>query len=365
MKPISRPVVRQRKSGRWEAKIYAGMRDGKAQYVYVSGETQTEVEAAAYARQRERQPVRSLKQASLTVREWSVEFTKIHGRSLRRSTQQMYQAPLKHILQAIGDMKLRDVEPIDIEHMQQAMLGTGLSPSYVRLAHVLVRNMFERARKLKILTHNPCTDVDAPSVKSARRGVLGIGDIWKLLDAFKGTWWHDHIFVLMHTGMRRGELLGLRVRDVDIDNATISIAQSVAESGSDIWIEAPKTESAVRQISVPSDVLDVLRRRIDVFKQHGNEALLFPNRHGQLQRPTSLSIAINDKAKRLGFAAWTHILRHSHGSVLLKATGDLAQVSKRLGHSNPAITARVYSHAMDRVDHSLAAASAAAFKRPE
>jgi len=366
MKQLSRPVLRQRSNGRWEAKIYNGMKSGKAQYVYCSANTQAEAESLAYAKQRERQPARALKQSSATVAEWSVEFLKMHGHSLRRTTQLMYQTLFtKHILPKLGDMKLRDVEAIDIQLMEQALLSAGLSPNYIRIVHVLVKLMFKRALKLKIILNDPSADVDPPSLTPARRGVLKVEDIWTLLDAFKGTWWYDHIFVLVHTGLRRGELLGLRVCDVNVGTSTISIIQSVTESGSNIWIQAPKTESAIRHISVPAEVLDVLKARIALFGQHGGEALLFPNRHGQPQRPSTLSWIISKKAEKCGLHAWPHIFRHSHASVLLKMTGDLAQVSRRLGHSNPVITARIYAHAMAQVDHSLATASTAAFRRPE
>jgi len=366
MKKLSRPVLRQRPNGRWEAKTYAGMKDGKSHYVYCSADTQAEAADLAYAKQRERQPARTLKQSATTVAEWSVEFLKMHAHSLRRTTQVTYQSLLtKHILPKLGEMKLRDVEPIDIQLMEQELLVTGLSPNYIRTMHVLIGLMFARAFKLKIIPTNPCADVDPPSLKPTRRGVLSVADVWTLFDAFKGTWWHNHIFVLMHTGLRRGELLGLRVCDVNIDNATISVVQSVVECGSNIWIQGPKTKSAVRQISVPPEVLDVLKARIALFSQHGSEALLFPNQHGQPQRPSTLSRIISKKAKKCGLHAWTHILRHSHASALLQMTGDLAQVSHRLGHSNPVITARVYTHAMAKVDHSLAVASAAAFRRPE
>jgi integrase len=361
MSALRKPVLTQR--GRlWQAKTYIGRINGKSQYAYVSAETEAEATAAAYAKLREANPAVGLGQSALTLGEWMQQHLQYMQRERKHSTthraNQIYRAYIEPVL---AHKKLRQIAPLDIDLVHARLYKAQLSGSTIRQTHFLLNSAFRRAKRMGLMSTNPCADMDKPKLQEVRKQVLTIENLKALLAAFAGTWWHDHVLLLTHTGLRRGELLGLRRRDVDLIAGTITVGNTLLEIDSEMRVDTPKTAAGFRILALPADVMTMLKTRLETFDALSPDHPLFPNRDGDWQRPSSLSVAIKEQAKRLGLEAWTHLFRHSHASILLRATGDLAQVSKRLGHANTAITARVYSQAMEQVDHNMATVSGKLF----
>lgn len=356
MKALSKPVLSQRGS-RWQAKIYMGRIDGVSKYDYAYGATAAEAEAAAYAKQKEQRPAEALQQASLTFKEWFEFYLSQHGAELKSQTVSKYKWTYERYIDvSLGKRKLKEIEPVHISVLLTKLVEMKLGATSRNHVITLIKQVLQQAKSLKLIASNPAEDIKRPSRKGSEKPILSGDDIRGFMEAFKGTWWEDHIILLSYTGMRRAELLGMRRKDVDLQAGVLRIEQHLVEFRDEYKIETPKTERSRRTIAIPTAVRDMLRRRLDTFDL-APDAPLFPNRFGEWQRPTSFSEAITRMSRKHKIPAWAHLFRHSHASLLLAGTGDLAQVSKRLGHANTQVTARIYSHALERIDHSLADAS--------
>jgi len=159
---------------------------------------------------------------------------------------------------------------------------------------------------------------------------------------------------MAHTGLRRGEALGLRHQDLNLETGLISIVQTVGRSlYKGVIIEPTKTTYSRRNVDLDDDTVAVLRAHIgkqllnrmeleEAYKDHG---LVFPDQLGNPLNPMALTRAFQSFAMRLGLiGAKPHDLRHFHASVMLQNGQSLLLVSKRLGHASIATTGDIYGH---------------------
>ena len=159
---------------------------------------------------------------------------------------------------------------------------------------------------------------------------------------------------------------GPRWRNVDLDGAKLHVVEALEETRSGLTVKTPKTAAGRRTISLPAIVVDALRahRRAQLemrlalgLGKPSDDALVFPGIDGRHQSPRAFSMAWRRATRRLGLPAvhW-HALRHTHASMLIAAGVDVVTVSRRLGHSKPDVTLRVYSHLFAADDSAAAAA---------
>jgi integrase len=174
------------------------------------------------------------------------------------------------------------------------------------------------------------------------------------------------------TGMRRGELLALRLSDVDLDRATVRIERSLEETREGLRFKAPKTANGKRTISLPTNAVAVLREhrrklletRVALGRGKPNaDTLLFGEVDGSPRRPDQLSWLWRSACKSLKLPMVSfHALRHTHASALIAAGLDVVLISRRLGHGSPHVTLGVYGHLFKRDDTAAARAIEAAMR---
>ena len=189
---------------------------------------------------------------------------------------------------------------------------------------------------------------------------IGVG---QLLDASRGTELESPIVVAIGTGLRRGELLGLRWSDVDFPAARLSVQRMVETVNGVIRTKQPKTARSARTIALPQFVLDALRKRkLEQAKSrlflglgHDADAWVFTRADEQQWEPGSFSshFARLVKANKLPHIRF-HDLRHTFGTLALAAGIDLKQVSTALGHSTISMTANTYIHAVEALHRDAA-----------
>ena len=162
------------------------------------------------------------------------------------------------------------------------------------------------------------------------------------------------IHLIAYTGMRRGEALALKWEHVDLDNCHVVVKQSLSVPTDGIVIASPKTESSHR-------IVDLDHRTVEILRAHRERQLalaaklgvpppkkLFP-RHDrdEWQHPNTVRYAVRTLSQQAGCPYITlRSLRHFHATVALKATKDIAVVSKRIGHASPKTTLEVYAHVL-------------------
>ena len=241
----------------------------------------------------------------------------------------------------------------------------GLSPKTVRNIHLMLNKAMADAQRKGIVLRNVVNLADAPSLKNRQEGNIKAWTVEQLrtfLDAVRDHRLHPAFHLSSHTGMRRGEVLGLRWCDLDLDAKRLSVRQALVSIAYDVEISDVKTGTGRRTIDLDPVTVDVLKAwRIQRAEENGGiepkgEELVFVKPDGSWIHPQSFSQVLDRKVAKLDVPAISlHDLRHTHATLLLKAGVHVKIVSERLGHANVAFTMSVYQHVLPGMQAEAAA----------
>ena len=267
--------------------------------------------------------------------------------SLAESSKTSYEICMRlHIYPYIGAMKLRDVKPAQIREIM--FRASGLSLRVQRQILCILRNIFDTAVDDNIIVRSPVS----PKIKAKGSQTEAINPLTPeqedaLLKAAEGLKVYPFVFTLLHTGMRRGEITPLMWQDVDFDNDVIHIRRHAVpdKSGKPVIIDGAKTNAGVRDVPMPEDLKSYLR----ALMAKAESVYVFPTDKGMVYYSASLSTLWHTLNKRAGFETHPHQLRHTYATKLFEAGLDIKQVQYLLGHSDPNITLRIYTHYRDSV----------------
>ena len=260
-----------------------------------------------------------------------------------------------HLKPAMGGIALAKLTPAHIQSFYDARLGEGLSAGSVRKIHAVLHSALRRALRLQMIPRNPADCVDVPVVRPRERIALDETQTAQLLHAAEYTALHAPIFVAVFTGLRRGELLGLRWHDIDLENGVLRVVRTLEEAGKRLSFKEPKTPKSRRPVALGPSVIALLHQHYSEYEhareqfgpEFNREGLVFPNADGEPWSPPYFSICFRRLAKRAGFPGLClHGLRHTHASQLSRACGQPKVVQERLGHATMAITSDLYTHVL-------------------
>jgi len=272
-------------------------------------------------------------------------------------TAELYEHLLdRHILPTFGKTPLSRVTPSAVRSWHA---GIALEhPTTAAKAYRLLSQVCRAAVTDRVLAENPCRVKGAAAEHAPERPIASIAEVGALTDAMP-----DHlraaVLLAAWCQLRRGELLGLRRRDIDLLHGTLTVAQTRTVTMSGATLEkAPKTDAGARTVAIPANVLPVLTRHLERFTGPDPEALILVGEKGGPIRPQVLETAWQRARASIGRPELRlHDLRHS-GLTWSAATGaSIAELMRRAGHASPAAALR-YQHATDDRDRALAAALA-------
>ena len=221
-----------------------------------------------------------------------------------------------------------------------------------------------------ILVRNPVSQVTPPRWEQREMLTLDPQGVADLLRAANGSELCLPIAVLIGTGLRRGELFGLRWTDVDFDAGRLSVRRSVEMVKGQRRVKAPKTTRSARTIALAPFVIEALRRQRDQqnvrmslllgndleTRRRQKDAYVFDRADGTTWNPDSFSWSFAQLVRRADVPkVRLHDLRHSHATLALAAGTDLKTISAALGHSAIAVTANTYLHAVESLQQGHAA----------
>lgn len=296
----------------------------------------------------------------------------------------------KHLSPALGAIKLQKLTTQAIDAALSKMLTSGrrlrpaaegepapapsgLAPRTVRHHAIVLKQALDQAVTWQLLARNPADGCTLPQVPDEEIEILSDTQVGDVLTKLRAHALYPIVSLALGTGMRRGEVLGLQWSDVDFAAGAIRVARSVEQTKAGLSIKPPKTRSGRRSLRVASAVLDDLRehrrRQLELRLALGvgkpaDDAPVFATIEGGLRSPNALTKEWTKAAVALGLPAVTfHALRHTHASALIAGGLDVVTVSKRLGHANPSITLKVYSHLFHSSDDRAAQLVDAAFRR--
>jgi integrase len=230
-----------------------------------------------------------------------------------------------------------------------------LSPLTIVYLHALLRSALQHAVREDDLARNVARNVQVSAGRRQRIEPLTAEEARQLLEAARGTRLHALIVLAVRTGMRRGELLGLRWKDLDLTGGTLSIRQTLQyiPGGSGLVLAPTKTASSERRIALPGPCIDALTAHRDRQDHERNATgaawpetgLVFTTRHGGLLNPANVNRDFKALLKHAGLRKIRfHDLRHSCASLLLDQGVDLIVIKELLGHAHISITADTYAH---------------------
>jgi integrase len=291
----------------------------------------------------------------VTVREFFDHWLVAVAPSLRPATARRYRDVARlHIVSQIGNLRLSKLTPNDVQRLYANRLDYGLSPTSVHHIHAILHRALDHGVRVGLLMRNVTDAVDPPRRQSPEMQVWSAADALKVLTAADGdtleALWH----LALTTGMRRGELLGLRWRDVDFDAGALSVCRTLSRgSSSRLEVGEPKTTAGRRRVALPASTVERLRRHATKQKElwlavgpgYADRELVFATIKGTPILPNTLARAYAKLIERAGVPRIRfHDLRHTSATLLLASGEHPKVVQERLGHASISETLDRYSH---------------------
>ena len=299
--------------------------------------------------------------ANLTVEQYLTSWLtdSVKG-TVSRATYDGYKRDVHHhIIPHLGRRKLKELTPVDIRRLYRKMAEKGLKDRSIEYVHTTLRKSLKAAVVDRLINHNPTDGVrpiKTPTGTAKEPKALAPDQVKVLFEAAAESRFEALYVVAMYTGLRRGELLGLKWTDTDLDTGTLMVRRSLDVDGT---FKAPKNQAARRTLKLTPRALDALK----VHKVHQNAArlqagprwqdhnLVFPNTVGKpMNAGNFYRRDFQPLLKRAGLAdeGFTiHSLRHTFATTLADKGVHPSTAQKMLGHSDIRMTLAIYTHATD------------------
>lgn len=341
----------QRSNGRWRAQI--SQEGGRR----ISRDFKTKSDAQTWLRQMQAELEHGFDyQGSKTLlRNFLKDWLDTCRAALRPKTAYDYDRILhRHVIPQLGDEPLKDLTPLRIERFYTRLVEAGVGARTVHLVHSILHRALEKAVLFGLLTHNPSAHATLPRYKQAEMNVLDEMQVNQFLVTAIGSPFEALYHLAVKTGMRQGELLGLKWSDLQWGSGRLNIRRQLQDvRGQGCIFQEPKTRSGRRTIQLGEGTLHALRlhrerQRLQMAvagQRWQDNDLIFPSSVGTPLNPSNLRLDFNRVIKLAGVPKVRfHDLRHTAASLMLNNGIPVIVVSKILGHSKPSITLDIYGH---------------------
>lgn len=354
--------------------IYREQRGGKPKWVTFPGvTTKREAEARLNAIIRSINDGTYIVDSGLTFAEFMNDHYLPHAktRASAKTFERWNEIARIRLIPAFGKTKLTAMRSATIQEtydqwLQAGRNGKPLSAQTVVHYHRLLFRAMKFAKRKSFVARNVVEDVDPPKVVKREMTALDEPQTVRLLNDLRGTKLEVPVTLAVYAGLRRGELCGLRWKDVDFENARIAIRQAVEQTRDGVRFKSPKTTHGRRTIALPRAVMAQLRehekRQAESRELMGSawqdNDLVFPcpvRGDGSIWAPDAFGRAFSWQVKHLDLPRFRlHDLRHTNASLLLKNGVLDKTVSGRLGHASTAFTKDTYAHVIGSMDNEAA-----------
>ena len=315
----------------------------------------------------------------LTLRDWTQDrWLPVVETQVKPSTFESYRRNMMHhVLPTLGGRNLRDLGPGQLNALYAELLSSGrrngaggLSPKTVRYIHTILHKAFSDACDAGLVPTNVAERAKPPRPQATKQNEI---HFWtpEQLRTFLGLVIGHRLEAAWQisamTGMRRGEVLGLRWQDVDFDNARLHVRQAIVSVAYEVIVSSPKNHLA-RVIDVDPGTVEHLRLHRKRQKQerelwgrdYEDHDLVVCKENGTPLHPQTYSQAFERTVKKTELPRIRlHDLRHTHATIALSAGIPTKVISERLGHENPAFTLKQYAHVIPGMQADAARAVAA------
>ncbi|WP_255283607.1 site-specific integrase [Priestia megaterium] len=308
------------------------------------------------------------------VEEWKNKYAEEH---LSPNTLATYMVHLKNrIIPFFGEMRLEKIKPLHILDFLKSLEKEGLrkdgkkgslSSSTIEYNHRILKNILNRAVEWKLIQNNPMENIKKPKRTQKETSVYDNHEAELLIESLneEEDMWCIMIKLAITTGLRRGELLGLEWRYVDLDKGTIQVKQAITYVNKQHIIREPKTKNSIRTVTLPEVLVNELKKYKSVWNKKrlkanelwegGEYQFLFTGWNGKPIHPSSVTTWWRRFVKRndLRYIRF-HDLRHTSATLLINKGVHAKIISTRLGHADIRTTMNIYGHALQEADREAA-----------
>lgn len=350
--------IRKRKDGRWEGRYVVG-RDpdtGKMIMKNVLGKTQAEVKEKLRKAIDDSKQLDFTKEGKYTVGQWMDEWFEAYAKvKVRPSSHQTYKGYIEnHIKPNIGDIPIEKLTSLQLQKFYRRLLTEGrvpriesenqpkgLSAKTVRNINQVISSAMDMAVKHKLILSNPTDGCELPKVEHKEMHTIHAEQLGAFLREAKESGVYELYYLDLATGLRRGELLGLKWEDVDLTHGVIHVRRQVYRIDGEVKEVPLKTKNAYRNISISKDAVEMLKE----MEKHRISEYVFPSPTGGPISPDSVLNMLHRVLKRAGLPAVRfHDLRHTFATLALQNGVDIKTVSGMLGHFSAGFTLDTYAH---------------------
>jgi integrase len=251
-----------------------------------------------------------------------------------------------HIKPILGDIKLTELKPAHLQRFYTLKLEEGLSNSTVRHFHNIMHKALTQATRWGMVPRNVADLVTPPPLVRTVPVVWTRQQATQFLMHIKGSRYEGIFALALSTGMRRGEILALQIRDIDWDKGTIQVSRSIQSiSGRGLVVSEPKTEGSRRTIVVPRFALKILAEHIK--RNEDKSGFVFATSHGTPFSPRNILRFFSSAVEEAGLPKISfHKLRHTFATMHLAIGTNPKIIQEILGHKVIALTLGTYSHVL-------------------
>ena len=350
--------IRKRKDGRWEGRYVVG-RDpdtGKMITKNVLGKTQAEVKEKLKKAIENSRQLDYTKEGKYTVGQWLDEWFEAYAKvKVRSSSHQTYKGYIEnHIKPNIGEIPIEKLTSLTLQKFYKKLLTEGripriesekqpkgLSAKTVRNINQVISSAMDMAVKHKLILSNPTDGCELPKVEHREMRTIHAEQLGAFLREAKESGVYELYYLDLATGLRRGELLGLKWEDIDLAHGVIHVKRQIARIDGEVKEVPLKTKNSYRNISISKDAVEMLKemekRRICEY--------VFPSTSGGPISPDSVRHMLHRVLKRAELPSIRfHDLRHTFATLALQNGVDIKTVSGMLGHFSAGFTLDTYAH---------------------
>ena len=358
-RPQGDGTIRKRSDGRWEARIIIGHKnDGSPMYKSAFAKTQKSALKELHQLIELYRDVDLTEECRMTLGEWMDKWLDEYMIfTIKESTIDGYRAMVEHqIKRFIGNKQLTSLTTADVQKFYNKikkegrvkphpLTGYGLADTMVRKVHMILHQALDVAVKERIIVRNPTVGTTIPKKTYVEKQVLGDSQLDKFMEAIKQEpYWNDFFYVEILTGLRRGEICGLKWSDINFTEGTLCIKRSVGrvKNGS-ITIGETKTTAGTRNIILPPSVLTLLeQKQADAINEWVFPHYMKPSDplHPDTAYRKLKTILKNLELPLIRF----HDLRHTFATQATQGGVDAKTLAGILGHTDASFTLDTYTH---------------------
>ena len=368
-RPSGDGMVRKREDGRWEGRIVIGHKEnGGSIFRYIYADTQKELTAKLRQNIDACQGIDLTEESRMTLGEWlDIWLNERVVDLVRPTTLDGYRQDMEHHVKPyLGQKPLLKVATEDLTNLYTQLLEhgrlttrngqvPGLSAATVRGIHTTLHHALKTAVEEGVLPSNPADQAVPPKITRTAKKILNNEQVDVFLKTLKGNpIWHDFFYTEMTTGLRRGELCGLKWEDFDSEAGTLKVRRTIhAGKGGVLTVGDPKTYAGTRTILLPHSTAQLLQKR----QESALTEWIFPNPL-RPELPTEPGSAYRELKRILTAANLPgirfHDLRHTFATHALASGVDAKTLSGILGHTKASFTLDTYTHVTGDMQRSAA-----------